>query len=213
MGKPLACGILIFVVSGLQDGGRAQEPAKAATPAVALQAFKAAVDGGDFKALAQHAAGEPGRTLRELVAPFLKAKEANDRLEQALKEKKIEFRNPFAAGLTPFAELQFDLVDVTTENNQVLARVKCGPRGKAAEETVAVVMEDGWRVTPPEAIARQLPAKDRLKKHAAGLDKLAKVLETVAKEVEAGKAATKDKVLLRLVELFAEEKLAEHLGS
>src|SRR5262245_7434132 len=128
----------------------AQESAKPASAAAALAAFKTALEAGDFKGLSEISAGEHGRALRELVTPFLKAKEANDRLDKALKERKIDFPNPFAAGLTPFAELQFELVDVTTENKQVVARVKCGPRGKAAEENVAVLMEDAtWRVTPP----------------------------------------------------------------
>ncbi len=203
---------VLLLIGGLTNLA-GQEPVKAATPAAALQAFKTALEQGDFKAVAQHAGGPKGQSLRELAVPFLKAKEANDRLDKAVKDRKIELRNPFAASLTPFAELQFELVDVTTENNQVLARVKCGLRGKGAEETVAVVMEDGWRVTPPEAVVKQLPGADRLKKHATGLDKLAKVLDAVAKEIEAGKATTKEKVLLRLVELFQEEKVNEYLGS
>lgn len=192
---------------------QAQE--KSATPDKALQAFKAAVEAGDVKRLSQHLAGEQGAALRKLVEPFEKAKTASERFDRALKERKIDFKNPFAAAFSPLADMQFDVVNdevVKKTDREYLARIKYGPRGKAQEETVLVQAEEGaWRVGAPIELAKTLPGKDRLERQMKGLEKLAEILDKLAGELETKKLTTKEELGVRLIKLIEDEKLAELL--
>jgi hypothetical protein len=194
-------------------GGQAQDPAN--TPEKALEAFKAAVEAGSVKGLANLLAGEEGITLRRIAEPFEKAKAANDRFERALKEMKIDFKNPFAASFSPFLDMHLDIVkDETTKKSEreYLARVKYGPRGKAQEETVLVVSEGGtWRVGAPSELAKTLPSPDRRDRQAIAFEKLAEVLDKLAVRIERKEVTTKEQVGLQLLKLFRDEKLAELL--
>src|SRR5688572_2307012 len=78
------------------------------TAEAALAAFKLAVSKGDLKAAAGLTAGEAGEALRRLAEPLAQAKAASDRLDKAAADRKLDFANPFAAALTPFADVQFD---------------------------------------------------------------------------------------------------------
>jgi len=193
----------------------AQGPEKAATPAAALALVRLAVESGDLKALAEHTAGDAGVTLRKLAEPYAKAKQANERLERLMKDKpEIGFKNPFG-DLNPLADMQYDIVEVGKEGVTLTARIRFGPRGKAQEEAI-LVRKDGndWRVDLPGELVKQLrafSAPDRLERQIRGLDKLAEVLDTLAREVQEGKLKTKDAVTLRLLGLVDEAKLAQLL--
>jgi hypothetical protein len=193
----------------------AQGLEKATTPAAALALVKVAVESADLKALAEHTAGDAGVTLRKLAEPYAKAKQANERLERLLKDKpEIGFKNPFA-DLNPLADMQYDIVEVGKEGATLTARIRFGPRGKAQEEAILVRRDgNGCRVDLPGELTKQLrvfASPDRLDRQIRGLDKLAEVLDTLAREVQEGKLKTKDAVTLRLLGLVDETKLAELL--
>jgi hypothetical protein len=194
---------------------RAQD--KATTPAAALGFVKAAIEAGDVKALSVQTAGEPGARLRQIAEPYTKAKQASERLDRALKDKpELGVKSPFTAGLTPLAELQYDIVEVgKEEKNKVLARVRFGPRGRAQEEAVFVQNESGaWRVDLPGDLTKTLKplaSAERTDRQARSYEKLAELLDTLAKEVQDGTLKTKDAVVLRMLALVDEAGLAELL--
>lgn len=185
--------------------------------AVAVANFKVALETGNVKTLSGLAGGKEGDTLRKLADPYVKAKAASDRLDAALKEKSITFGNPFAASVTPLADLQLDILEITKEDNQEIARVRIGPRGKTIEETLLLTQEDGgWRVSLPADMLkdlRTLSKKEQRDRRIQGIDKLATLLDTVAKEVQNGTLKTKETVLLRVAGLFKDEGVGEYLGS
>jgi hypothetical protein len=189
---------------------------RATTPAAALGFAKAAVEGGDVKALSAHTAGEAGATLRKLAEPHSKARQASERLDRALKDKpEIGFKNPFTAGLTPLADLQYDVVEVGKDDKKVPARIRFGLRGRAQEEAVFIHNEAGvWRVDLPGELAKTLKPlanPERVDRQARGLEKLTELLDTLAKEIQEGSLKTKDAVVLRMLALVDEGGLAELL--
>jgi hypothetical protein len=193
----------------------AAQPA-ADSPEGALAAYKVAVETGNLEATAKLTAGEAGAAFRKLAGPLAAAKAAADRLDQALQEKPdLNFKNPFAAGLAPLANLQLDVVEVTKEKDRILARVRFGPKGKAEEETVGVRQEGGvWRIDPPAWLGRQLrplTTADRLDRQLKGLDKLTAVLDSLAKDIRDGKVKTKEEAVIRTVQLVNEANLGELL--
>ena len=189
---------------------------KASTPAAALGFVKAAVESGDVKTLSMHTAGEAGATLRKLAEPHSKARLASERLDRALKDKpEIGFKNPFSASLSPLADLQYDIVEVGKEDKKVPARVRFGLRGRAQEEAVFVHNEAGaWRVDLPGDLAKTLKSlanAERADRQARGLEKLAELLDTLAKEIQDGGLKTKDAVVLRMLALVDDAGLGELL--
>jgi hypothetical protein len=184
--------------------------------ATALANFKTALETGNVKTLANLAAGKEGDVLRKLADPYTKTKAASDRLDAALKEKGINFTNPFAGSVTPLADLQLDILEIAKDGNQDIARVRFGPRGKAMEETLALVQEEGtWRISLPAELLkdlRTLSKKDHRDRRLQGIDKLGDLLDTVAKEVQNGTLKTKEAVVLRVARLFQEGRLGELLG-
>jgi hypothetical protein len=210
----LASVVGILLVSWQHSSAQTGKPAS--TPDEALKAYRKAIEDGDIKAVAALTAGEPGTTLRKLAEPLARAKDASDRLKKALEEKQLKFDNPFAAGLAPLADMEFALVEMGKEGARTVARIKVGPRGKGQEETIYLSAEGGgWRLDPPADLAKQLRAlasTERLERRLKGLDQLARILETVAGEVQNGKLKTSEDILLRLVKLGEEQKLSELLG-
>ena len=189
---------------------------KATTPAAALGFVKAAIESGDVKALSAHTAGEAGATLRKPAEPHAKARQASERLDRALKDKpEIGFKNPFTVGLAPLADLQYDVVEVGKEDKKTPARVRFGPRSRAQEEAVFVHNEAGaWRVDLPGDLAKTLKSlvdAERVDRQARGLDKLAELLDTLAKEIQEGGLKTKDAVVLRMLALVDDAGLADLL--
>jgi hypothetical protein len=207
---------VVALLSGLTNHGHAQG-GKATTPEEALKAYKTAIEAGDIKAVAELTAGEYGAILRKMAEKLAQAKANSDRLDKALKEKDIKFDNPFAAGLAPFADLEFGVVEVGKEGAKAVARIKVGPRGKGQEETVYVQSEGGaWRVDLPADLARHLrplASAERLNRHLEGLTKLTDLLNTVTGEVLNGTLKTKDEVLLRVVKLCDQYQLGKLLGA
>jgi hypothetical protein len=212
------CLIVVLLV-GLNPGLErvaAQEAKPAGGPEGALAAYKAAIESGDIKAVAELTAGPSGDALRKLAGPLTRAKAASDKLDKVLRDRpEIGYKNSFAPGLSPFADMQYEVIEVEKEGDKVVARIKYGPRGKAQEETVQVQTEAGkWRVDAPAELVkhlRKLSAPGQLERHAQGLDRLADLLDTLATEIENGTLKTKEQVLLRTLDLFAKNKLAELL--
>jgi hypothetical protein len=195
--------------------GLAHAQDKAPGPEKALEAFKAAVEAGNVQDLSQLVAGDEGVGLRQLAEPFDKAKRASDRFDQAMRDRKIDFKNPFAAAFQPFLDVQFEAVKdeiIRKSDRQYLARVKYGPRGKAQEETVLVQLEGNvWRVGAPLELAKSLPPKERWERQVKALEKLAQILERLAADIENKKLTSKEQVGILLIRLIEQEKLAEFL--
>ncbi len=224
---PLMGSMVCCLVASAQD--RVEPPKSADSPKAALEAYRDAIERRDIGQAAHLTAGSEGDAFRRLAGirnrdgkdaagPWVLAKQASDRLDRALSDKKIELKNPFKAGLDLFADVEFAAVEdpvVEAGKMKGTARIKFGPRGKAQEETVVVEFADGtWRVGLPVELARHLPAANRLPRLVEGLDKLADALNRLADEVEKDTAnkLTKGAIGVRLLELFQEARLAELLG-
>lgn len=190
-------------------------PGTAAAPddarASALAAFKAAVESGSVKDLAPHVAGQAGQVLRRLAEPYARAKASAERFETALAEKNIALENPFAASVRPLADLQFDLLEIARDTEQHVVRVRFGPRGRAAEEVLVLVQEDGvWRVTLPAALLKDLQPvlrKNAVDQRVRQLESLADIQDQLARDVSNGSLKNRDDVLLRLLVLSREKNL------
>ncbi len=192
---------------GMPSAASAQDDAGAA----ALAAFKVAVESGSVKDLAPHVAGQAGQVLRRLAEPYARARASAERFEAALAEKNISLENPFAASVRPLADLQLDLLEVSKDRERHLVRVRFGPRGRAAEEVLVLVQEDGvWRVTLPVALLKDL--QPVLRGNAADqrvrqLETLADIQDQLARDVSNGSLKNRDDVLLRLLVLSREKNL------
>lgn len=189
------------------------EETKPANPNAAVAALKQALERRDIVAFAHSAAGAPGVTLRKLAPGMKKAQEASDKFDRALADKPaLNVVNPFLDQLNPLKGYQLELVELSQDKGQYLARVRFGRTGKLGEETVSVVQEgDAWRVSLPGEYLKsaQRLTPERLEKQVQSLAKLAEVLNTVADEVTAGKLTTKEAILLRLAGLVKDAKLGE----
>lgn len=203
-GMMLLLGLCLL---GLPTTTAAQDDARAA----ALAAFKAAVESGSVKDLAPHVAGQAGQMLRRLAEPYARARASAERFEAALAEKNISLENPFAASVRPLADLQLDLLEIAKDKEQHVVRVRFGPRGRAAEEVLALVQEEGaWRVTLPAALMKDL--QPVLRGNAADqrvrqLETLADIQDQLARDVSNGSLKNRDDVLLRLLVLSREKNL------
>jgi len=203
-GMMLLLGLCLL---GLPTTTAAQDDARAA----ALAAFKAAVESGSVKDLAPHVAGQAGQVLRRLAEPYARARASAERFEAALAEKNISLENPFAASVRPLADLQLDLLEIAKDKEQHVVRVRFGPRGRAAEEVLALVQEEGaWRVTLPAALMKDL--QPVLRGNAADqrvrqLETLADIQDQLARDVSNGSLKNRDDVLLRLLVLSREKNL------
>jgi hypothetical protein len=199
--------LLGLCLLGLPTTTAAQDDARAA----ALAAFKAAVESGSVKDLAPHVAGQAGQVLRRLAEPYARARASAERFEAALAEKNISLENPFAASVRPLADLQLDLLEIAKDKEQHVVRVRFGPRGRAAEEVLALVQEEGaWRVTLPAALMKDL--QPVLRGNAADqrvrqLETLADIQDQLARDVSNGSLKNRDDVLLRLLVLSREKNL------
>jgi hypothetical protein len=181
----------------------------------ALAGFKTALESGNVKTLSGLAAGKDGDTLRKLADAYTRARAASDRLDNALKEKRILLVNPFAASANPLADLQLDILELTKENNQDIARVRFGPRGKTVEETLLLAQESGlWRVSLPAELVKDLRSLDKKEardRRVQAIDKLAELLDSVAKDVQSGTLKTKESVLLRIAKGFRDAGIGDGL--
>jgi hypothetical protein len=211
-----ATGLLVLALSV----PAAQPPAEIKTPQAAVAAVKKALDANDLRALSDLTTNPAATTLRKLAEPFAKTRLAGERLDRALKDKPaLAFNNPFAASLTPFADVHFELVEIGKEGNQTVARIRYGPRGASAPEEVVALVQEGptWRVDPPQAVVKALrrlaASPARLDQYTQGLEKLADVLNALAGDIEKDQVKTREAALLRLAQLVEDAKLAELLGN
>lgn len=198
-------------------------PAKTPTPQETFQAVNTALQQHDLKTLAKLAMPPHAVTLHSLAEPFARARQASDRLNKAAQDKlKFPYVHPFTASLTPFAERALELVEVAKDGTQLLGRIRYGPPGRASEETVGIYAVDGiYRVDLPAEIARMTQKLSRpaigdqpspLDQEKTRLDKVARILDTLAEEIDKGQWTTKETVTLRLLELVDETKLTEGMG-
>jgi hypothetical protein len=205
--------LLLIVVPAVGQTPQKQEDAKPANPTAALNAYKQAIERRDAVGFASLTAGAPGAALRKLAPGLKKAQDASEKFNRALADKPaLGVTNPFLDQLDPLQGYHFEVVELTQENRQYLARIRFGRAGKLNEETVSVTQEgDAWRVSLPgeylKAVQRLTP--ERLDKEVQSLTKLADVLNTVAEEVSSGKLTTKEAVILRLAALVKEARLVE----
>jgi hypothetical protein len=213
MTKRLLPGLVWLVFPVLIPAGAFQDDPRAS----ALARFKVAIETGNIKELAPLVAGRPGQILRRLADPYARLQAANERLEAALAERGITLENPFASVAQPLEDCHLEVLEITQEAGKPCARVRFGPRGRGAEELLALVEEEGtWRVTLPSALgndlekdAGQVPVEQRARQ----LARLADLLETLAQELATGKLKTRDEVLLRLLRLYREKMPAEGPGT
>lgn len=212
--------IAVLGLLGASPGsGRAQDPTEEGAFRLAVIRLKTAIEASDLKVVGEMAAGPTGKTLRQLAPAFTKAQEAAARLNKSLKDKPaLFFTNPFAASLAPLAGMQIDLVEITRENKTTRLRVRTTFRGQTQEETLGVAVEDGiLRMDVPSDITkmvRRLSAPpERVERQIKGLEKLAIILGTLADEVEKQKLTTKEAIVVRLLRLVDEAKLAELLDN
>lgn len=193
------------------------EPTKKATPAnptAALAALKQAIETGDVVAFANLTTGAPGITLRKLTSALKKAQDASSKFDHALTEKPaLGFSNPFANELNPLHGYLFEVVEMTKENNQQLARVRIGLANQLKEENLLVAQEDNqWRVSLPgdflKSVKRLTP--ERLIKQIDKLTKLADILNKLADDIASGKLTTKETILFNLANAVKDAKLNEN---
>lgn len=202
-------GLIPLLVLGavLLGAAQAQEDPRAGV----LASFKTALESGSVKDLAPHVAGKPGQVLRRLAEPYARAKTAAQRFEDALAEKGIALDNPFAASVRPLADLQLDLLEIIKDKEQHQVRVRFGPRGRTAEEVLALVQEEGvWRVTLPAVLLADLEpvlSKDAADKRAKQLETLAEIFDLLARDVGNASLKTREDILRRLLELARDKNL------
>jgi hypothetical protein len=186
------------------------------TPQAAVEALKKALDANDFAALGQIVPGPCDAVLRKLAGPMGQAQAAQSRLEAALKDQpQLTFTNPFAAALGPFSGLLIELVEVGKEGSQNIVRVRCGRKGAPPQEEVLGLVSEGaaWRIGLPGEFAKELrrlaQAPEELQTQADRLAALAKVLTTLAEEVEKKQFKSREALILRLAQLVADAGLVE----
>lgn len=191
-------------------------PSAPETPQAAVAALRKALEANDLAALAQLVPGPNDAALRTLAGPMAKAQAAGARVDAALKEQpSLNFANPFAASLTPFAGLTVELVETGKDAGRNFVRVKVSTKdGAAHEEVLGLVSEGaGWRIGLPADLARQLrrlqDPPEELQREAERLAALADVLEKLAADLDKKQLKTREAALLRLAQLVAESKLAE----
>lgn len=203
-----------------------QDKPPAPTPQGAFQKMQTALQQHDLKALAEVASQPHAATLQSLAEPFAKARKAGERLDKAAKDKlKFPFVHPFTASLSPFADRQLELVEFAKDGTQLLARVRYGAPGQALEETLGIHATDSiYRIDLPAEITRMTQKLARpapvdvhgavapLAREKQRLESVARILDTVADEIEKGRWTTKETVTLRFLELVQETKLAEGAG-
>ncbi len=217
LSKLIVLGIIAALVGSVSQAQAQEKPNSAET---ALVTYEKALKAGDFKAISDLTSGDSGKTLRKLADAFVKAQAASKRLDDELTGRpSLNLKNPFAGAFTTFNDAQFDLVELEKDKDgkRYFARVsiKLGPSGKAQEETLIVQTEGGeWRVDPPADLAKQLRAystEAQIENQIKGLTKLANILDTVAGEITIGKLATREAIVIRIVEESEKQKLGELL--
>lgn len=186
------------------------------TPQSAVEALKKALEENDFKSLSQIVPGPYDAILRKMAEPMGKAQAAQGRLEAALKDQpNIQFVNPFGPALNPFTGISIELVEVGKEGARNIVRIRYGRKGTPLQEEVLGLVSEGnsWRIGLPAELAKELRRltnpPEELDKQVQRLDGLAKVLTTLAGEVEKKQLQTREGVVLRLAQLVAEAKLAD----
>jgi hypothetical protein len=154
--------------------------------------------------------------LRTLGAALAKARAAAERLEAMVKEKPgLAFPNPFASSLQPLAGCRFEILEVTHERDQQVARIRFGARGMPIREEQLVLVQVGgqWRTQLPAFLQQQvrhLVANPRqLQREIQALETLAEVFKRLADEVEQNRLASKADVVARLLQLIHESKISE----
>jgi hypothetical protein len=207
---------LIPFLAGSSVAAQQPEPSKKSPPAnpvAAIAALKQTIEIGDVVGFANLIAGPPGVTLRKLAPALKKARDASSKVDHALADKPaLGFSNPFTNELNPLHGYLFEVVEITKENNQQLARVRIGLVNQLKEETVSVTQEDNlWRVSLPGDFLKSVKrlTSERLTRQIEKLTKLTDILNKLADDISAGKLTTKEAVLLNLANAVKDAKLNE----
>lgn len=177
-----------------------------------------ALEQSDLTTLADLMADDAlAESLRTLGAALAKARTAADRLETLVKDKPgLAFTNPFAPCLQPLAGCRFEILEVTRERDQQVARIRFGAKGMPIREEQLVLTQVGgqWRTQLPAFLQQQvqhLAADPRhLQQEIKAMETLAEVFKRLADEIEQNRLASKADLVARLLQLIHESRLADY---
>lgn len=187
-----------------------QAPVVSTSPEAALASYRQAIEKSDPEAFARLTAEAPGNTLRTLAPALKKAQTASEAFTKALGEKPaLNITNPYADKLNPLQGYQFELIELTKNKDEHLARVRFGLANRMQEETLSVRKEgEGYRVSAPSVFLKSINdlTPDRIRKQVDTLNALAGILNGIAEQVAKGQLTTKEAILLKLAQAVKEMK-------